>query len=265
MFEVYTEGNKLAASADTFSWFLRKSGTGTTTTRASGNSSPSSARVPNGGISYINKLVAIRIDGGYGAAPLSGDLNNFFFCTDAPIGTGFSYYIYDRLTNAQVSNSGLEVRDASDTLVFSANYRPAKILAMLGTPTGQGYTPSGFYADPTSATFTGKTLAFACLSFAGHNRSGPLGADRCNNIEGIYDGLDYCDNWQGNNDGKLYGAAISGSTVTATPVSFDDVIVDYGPGTKMDIDAARDATEWQIPSKIFVLDVTGVPLGQTFF
>jgi hypothetical protein len=75
-------------------------------------------------------------------------------------------------------------------------------------------------------------------------------------LDGPYDSTGY------QNDAKLYGGYISNSNQTATTatVSLDDVYI--GGGYTGINDPPPD---WQRQLTMFVVDVTGVPIGTTFF
>jgi hypothetical protein len=109
-----------------------------------------------------------------------------------------------------------------------------------------------------SVTHTGKSLAVAQGETGAHLYAGPIDYYLGGTITldpFNYDATGY------QNDAKVYGANVSNSNQTATVdwVSFDDVYIGPQAG---DVYVPPD---FQRQPLIFVCDVTGVPIGTTFF
>lgn len=246
--EVYDEttGAILLLSSSMAGWFCRTSGRGTTVARSGlGNTTTSKAVIPINSMGYSVPLVAISIDSGYAAARGPNAANSDIqYASNAPIGTGFSYYVFDYGPALPARYQGLETFDDSGNRTFSSEFWPLKALANI--------------YSVTSATYSGKTLAIACLSAGGHRIAGEI-QYYMGGIQ-VMPGDDY-DRTGYQNDGKLYGGYISGggNTATFSEVSFDDVFV--GP-TLGDITVP---TDWDIASPVLAIDVTNIPSSTTFF
>lgn len=257
-FQVFAADGSLQATSDLVSYKIRYTGTGTTQSRLTGNTNPSSLVVPYTG-NYANSFVALSLDNGYGAAACGiVDLNGQYekhYISDAPAGTGFRYYVFDMSSAITPTNFGLETFNAAGQLTFSSNHQVMSILDVL--------------SEGGSATHGGRTLAFFQGAFAGHRYAGTVldyGSGGGPSLPEPDDGQPggggdsgYHD-YKEQQDGKLYGGCVTngGQTVSAVQISFDDVLGELG----------NDPTpppDWEIPLTLFVVDVTGIPLGASFF
>lgn len=253
-FEAYDVNGKLQFNDSMFCYFLRKSVSGTTVSTKIGNTDPSSFTIPES--TYLNPLIAVQCTSQ--VAFIGKWSGSYKFSCQGAAGTAFKYYIFDRSNAIPNSAFGIEVYDSTGAITFSSNYRPMQVLTILAYP---GYDS---YASPPASgqtvTYTGKSLACAHVSAAGHSYySDPtywLGGQQVI-PDPDYDATSY------EIDGKRYGAAVSNSnqTVTTGYVSFDDVTIG-GPYLGI-----QDTTGWgwQTPLVTFVVDVTGVPDNTTFF
>jgi hypothetical protein len=250
--EIYAADGTLQANSEMLCWFCRKTGTGTTLVKGLGlgNTTPSKIEVDVTGIT--NPVVAIRMNG-YTVARAGG---YGIFTSDAPVGTSYIYYIFDFSASLPASNDyGLEMFNAAGQRTFNSSYFPMQVLNML---TGSSNT-SIFEA----ATHTGKALAIASSVMGGYRTAGDL---YCYDTGGPTIGGggpgEFCNDLKYQNDHKLYGGALSNSsqTVTTANVSYDDVLVSAGNSNSYFI-----PPNWNIPTKILVIDVTNIPIGVTFY
>lgn len=240
--EIYAADGTLQANSEMICWFCRKTGTGTTVSRVVGNSSPSSLTVDVSGMT--NPIVAIKM-AGYNVAKAGGST----YVTSAPIGTSYTYYIFDYAASlpANAGAYGIEIFNDSGVRVFNSNFFPMQVLNML---TGSA-----------TVTHTGKTLAIANASMGGYAIRGDV---YCYDTGGpeIWDGFSYCSSLRIINDCDLYGGILSNSfqTVDTSGVSFDDVVITVGDSSSYNV-----PPDWDTPSKLLVIDVTNIPVGVTFY
>ena len=250
-FECYDQNGKLQFNDSMFCYFLRKTGSGTTGSTKVGNTDPSSIQLSASG--YTDPIIAIQC-----ASPVAfyGRFsNNYWWACGGAVGTAFNYYVYDRSNAIPASNFGIEVVDANGAITFSSNYRPMQVLSLLND---LDYLALGGYQ---SVTHTGKSLALAQGETGGHRIAGIMQYFAGNQMV-IPNGPDDYDSTGYQNDAKLYGGVISNSNQTAAVdvVSFDDV---YIGGAFTGINTPPP--DWERQLKLFVVDVTGVPIGTTFF
>lgn len=240
--EIYASDGTLQANSEMICWFCRKTGTGTTVSRVVGNSSPSSLTVDVSGMT--NPIVAIKM-AGYNVAKAGGST----YVTSAPIGTSYTYYIFDYAASlpANAGAYGIEIFNDSGVRVFNSNFFPMQVLNML---TGSA-----------TVTHTGKNLAIANASMGGYAIRGDV---YCYDTGGpeIWDGFSYCASLRIINDCDLYGGILSNSfqTVDTSGVSFDDVVITVGDSSSYNV-----PPDWDTPSKLLVIDVTNIPVGVTFY
>jgi hypothetical protein len=246
--EIYASDGTLQANSEMLCWFCRKSGTGTTLVKGLGlgNTTPSRIEVDVTGMT--NPVVAIRMNG-YTVARAGG---YGIFTSDAPVGTSYTYYIFDYSASLPASTGyGLEIFNAAGQRTFNSSYFPMQVLNIL---TGSSNT---FIFE--AASHTGKALAIASSVMGGYRTAGDL---YCYDTGGpsFIDG--YCNDIKYQNDHKLYGGALSNSsqTVVTGNVSFDDVLVSAGNSDNYYV-----PPNWDRPTKILVIDVTNIPIGVTFY
>jgi hypothetical protein len=254
-FECYDQNGKLQFNDSMFCYFLRKTGSGTTGSANVGNTDPSSIQISASG--YTNPIIAIQCSATVAFYGLFG--GNYWWACSGGVGTAFNYFVYDRSSAIPASNFGVEVVDASGVITFSSNYRPMQVVSFLDNMNYSSWMNPG---SSQSVTFGGKSLAVAQGETGGHRYAGPmdyyLGGMQ---VLDPYDPSGY-DSTGYQNDAKLYGGVISNSNQTATTgyVGFDDV---YIGGAYSGIN--NPPPDWQRQLKLFVVDVTGVPIGTTFF
>lgn len=248
--EIYSSSGTLQANSEMLCWFCRKTGTGTTVSRLSGNTPTSSVSVSVSGLGYTHPIIAINMGGGYSVAKAGSEGH---YVSDAPIGTSYTYYIFDYSAALPAETGyGFEAFNASGQKTFSSSYFPMQVLNMLDGNSAVGIS--------NSVTHTGKTLALANASMGGYAIRGDL---YCTDAGlSIWDGFTYCNNLVVLNDCKLYGGVLSNSSQTATTsnVSFDDVTITLGNSDNYVL-----PPDWNTTSKILVIDVTNIPVGQTFY
>jgi hypothetical protein len=241
--EIYASDGTLQANSEMICWFCRKTGTGTTVFRVIGNTPTSTLTVDVTGMT--NPIVAIQMGSGYNVAKAGGST----YVTNAPIGTSYTYYIFDYAASLPANSGayGIEIFNDSGTRVFNSNFFPMQVLDML---TGSA-----------SVTYTGKTLAIANASMGGYAIRGDV---YCYDSGGpaFWDGFSYCASLRIINDCDLYGGVLSNSfqTATTSSVSFDDVVITVGDSSSYTV-----PPDWDTASKLLVIDVTNIPVGVTFY
>lgn len=255
--EIYDQNGKLQFNGDMLTFTLRLTGTAYVEARKVGNTSPNSVMIP-ATETYANSMVALAGGNGYPAAYAGrwgGTNQRIYGVGTAPVGTPFQYYIFERSNTIPATNFGLEVRNAGNEITFSTNQRVMRVLDLIG-----GVVVNGEQAS----TWGGRQLAMAQGNFALHRIAGNLtyygggggGPIIIRDPDNPEPGGRY--GWR--NDGKLYGGFITngGQTVQTRMVTFDDVQV--GPTTD-----STQPPDIYIPLSMFVVDVTGIPIGVQFY
>jgi len=253
--EIYDQNGKLQINQSMLIYVLRVSGTSYVEARKVGNTSPNSLLVPTTN-TYTNALVALGGGEGYAAAyagSWAGNGQRIYAVGNCPVGTPFNYYVFERSNTYPATNFGVEIRkEDTNEIIFSTSQRVMRVTDLIG-----GVVHSGEQA----VTYGGKQLAFCQGNFAGHRIAGgvqyfgggggPIIRDEDNPPPGN------TKRW--NNNGKLYGGLIldGGQTVRTREVTYDDVTV--GPTTQDPPD------DWYQALSLFVVDVTGIPVGQQFY
>ncbi|WP_156359170.1 hypothetical protein [Sphingomonas sp. Leaf242] len=250
--DIYDASGRLQVSTNMLGMVCRRTGTGATITRQGGNTSPSSLLVDVSGCSY--PVVAIKIDNYVAAlAGKSGNSTTNHWICSAPVGTGFTYYIFDWTTSLP-NSGGMERRfDANGRCTFNSDYFPMFTTRMFG---GVGQT---------MAT-NGRVFATAQGTMAGHSRRGEALCYQSGGPQLDPDGggLQNCRDIRYRNDGKLYGGGVrpGDGTVGMYQVSWDDVQVSAGNYTNY---SQNDVRGWECPGTVMAVDVTNIPVGATFF
>jgi len=251
-FEVYDQNSKLQITSGLLTYALRLSGTTFVEARKVGNTSPNSLSVPTTN-TYVQCLVALGGGNGFAAAYAGrrGDNNQRIYATNAPVGTAFDYFIFERSNVIPAINNGLEVRNQAQEVIFSSAQRVMQIVNLIGGVVNNG---------EQAVTYPGRRLAFCQGNFALHRISGPLQADNGGGPIIIDDNPPAGTKYRWQNDGKVYGGFVtnSGQTVQTRMISWDDVTA--GPTTN-----PTQPPDYHIPLSLFVVDVTGVPVGVQFF
>ena len=256
--EIYDQNGRLQVSAGMLGMVCRRTGTGTSRSRITGNTAPSSLEVDVAGMS--RPVVAIRMDG-YAAALAgrsypsgSSSATNVAFACSAPVGTAFTYWVFD-WTQALPANNGLfQLFTQDGRCTFSSAFWPMKMVGVIAMPDGGQF-------DGTA----GMIYAGACSAMGGHSHAqGVYCADGNSGPTLPGDGeLENCKNIRGNIDGKLYGSRSlnNGQSVQGANVSYDDVTGGFGDYASYQ----NYGDGWEVPNGILIVDVTGIPIGQTFF
>ena len=234
-FQVYDDQNNLQADDTLLLYYVRRTGT----VQVSSGVGQANGIVLNLGSTYQSALIAFSGGNGYF---VGYDLNGawsagvFRFLTNAPFGTTFSYYVLelsDKIPPLASGQYGLEVYDDAGRVTFTSSQQLAPTLNLVG---------SNF--PNANAFYPGRTLGIAPLSFAGHNRY----ADPDSGDPSLY----YHD----------YAAAGGGISADGTSAIYGDINIE-----NQEIGGSRppDTNQFEIDSSFFVLDLSHVPVGQTFF
>ena len=250
--ELYAADGTLQADCNLLGYFCRKSGSGTVTSTASapltyGNTVPATITVPISGMGYTYPIVAISCPGYQVARGMNAYGGDYRYATDAPVGTAFTYYVFEYSAALPASSYGIELYNVSGQRTFSSNYHPLQVLNIL--------TSGG-------ATHTGKTLAVGLPQVGGFRTAGGVdyyGGSFPTWIP-VLDGDPYtATGYQ--NDADLYGGAVNAAKdqVTFGSVSFDDVY--FGP-VAGDISVSPN---FDYVCPVLVVDVTNIPADTTFF
>ena len=257
--EIYDTNGKLQFNGDILTYTLRLTGTTYVEARKIGNTCPTAFPIPTSQ-TYTEALIAVSGGNGFSAA-YGGtwfDTKARVYGTNgAPVGTPFNYYIFERSDKVPASNFGLEVRNANGQITFSTNQRVMRCQDMLSGVVRQG---------AQSFTSPGRQLAFCQAAWAGHRisglkqtyRGGQLVIEDGGGEPGLGEGNEYTYAWD--NDGNIYGGYVTngGQTVTTSEVSWDDVRIGPQPDSEQPPD-------FYTPLNLFVIDVTGIPIGVQFY
>lgn len=183
-------------------------------------------RVPVPG-SWLITIVAFQTSG-YVVGYQGRDRGNNYslFTSNAPAGTAMNYYVFDLSTNIPPSNSGFQTRTLANEVIFSSRYR---VMDML---------------DAGPGIWSGRSVAVGLPTGGGVNQHTDINPD-----SGGYTYHHYF---------AVYGGSAGGDTVSAGAVVIQDGYV-FSPNYP---DGAPD---YDRPAPILAIDVTGVPIGQTFF
>lgn len=232
-FYVYDDQGNLQADDTMMLYYVRKTGTATTVV---GIGLSTDLIIPTGG-AYPNALYGFSGPAGYKVA---WDLNGAYsggnqrFISNAPAGITFNYYIIDISGNITPAPSGAYVCEAYDEL-GRVTFTDQQWVA----PTCNIIASGGDWVS-----YPGRTLAGVPLAFGGHNRYGdPMGGE-----PGWY--------WH---DYAAYGVGMdAGNTIMQS----GDIIIE-----QQDVFGSRppDSNQFERPNNFFVMDVTGIPIGQTFY
>lgn len=246
--EIFDASGVLQANCELLSYFCRRSGTGTTVSAAGiGNTVPSKGVIPVAGAGYSYPLIAVRCPGYTVARVSNGSGSDMTFACSAPVGTSFTYYIFDYSPAIPASSFGIELYNSAGQRTFSSNYFPLQALSVVRSVGG-------------SVTYAGKSLAIGLCETGGYRQfpgydyySG--GFPIVSGGFGDYDSTGY------RNDAKLYGAAITNSNQTLNygTVSFDDVYIGPTPGD------AYVPPDWSYVCPVLAVDVTNIPVPANFF
>lgn len=247
--DIFDASGRLQVSISMLGMVCRKTGNGTAQTKI-GNTNISSLLVDVTGCTF--PIVAIKIDN-YSAA-LAGKANGSnHWVSNAPVGTGFTYYIYDWSPALPNTNAMVRLWDEQGRMTFNSDFFP---MAATNLFTGVGQT----------ASTNGRIFATAQGQMGGHSRRGEA---YCNDgggpqLDPSGEGLRTCRDIRYKNDGKLYGGGVrpQDGTVGMYAVSWDDVQVSAGNYTNY---SQNDARGWEAPVTVMAVDVTNIPVGQTFF
>jgi hypothetical protein len=256
--ETYDESTgRLQVSANMLGFVCRKSGTGTTVARQGGNTNPSSFTVDTTGFTY--PIIAIKTDGFASALyGIRAGNNDAYFACSGEIGSPFTYYIFEWTPSLPANSALFQLYTTGNQCAFSSGYWPLKV------PKGIAMSEAG----GGTYTMNGRSLAYACSSVGGHSRAPnnycyTPGQNPVADPDGT--GLESCRGTiRGRINGKVYGGSVlnNGTTVNGAYVSVDDVVGDFGTYAEY---RAGYGDGWAMPNTVMVVDVTGIPVGATFF
>lgn len=244
--EVYDSSGILQVSAEMLSHFCKKTGSGTTVANTAGGNAASMATIaiPAG---TDKPILAISCGSTMAYAGLFGG-NAYFWCNGA-VGTGFSYYLYDTLEGVATAHVGLELYDTAGNITFSSNYRPIKILGL----------------NPGVTNYAGKAIAAALPAWSSFEFVGPL---MCWDTGVAVPWSDpessgACGDLRYNHKITVRGAFIDngGSRINPSNITYENVTVNAGDSTSYTYPAAA----WDHQTMLMAVDVTGIPVGSTFF
>ncbi|KTF70689.1 hypothetical protein ACNFJ7_02260 [Sphingomonas sp. HT-1] len=251
-FETFEPSGKLQISSEMLIYVLRLSGTTFVENFQVGNTCPTSFAVP-GSQTYPNALIALSGGGGHAAAiaGVYGAASTRRYGTTAPVGTPFNYYLFERSNTYPPTNFGIEVLKQTGEIVFSTSQRVMRVLQVLETED----------VGSVAANFPGRQLAWCQGAWAGHRIAGPLIENSGGPVivdPGAPGEGDAQYTW--NNDGKIYGGYLAngGATVGTQQISFDDVTIGPTPDP-------TQPPDYILPLKLFIVDVTGLPVGVQFY
>lgn len=234
-FQVFDNQGNLQADDTLLLYYVRKTGT----VQVSAGFGQANGVVLNLGSAYETALIAFAGSNGHlVGCNLNGGWSPgiFRYLTDAPFGTTFNYYaleLSDKIPPLASGQYGLEVYDDAGRVTFTSSQILAPALNIIGSnfPNANAYYP-------------GRTLAVAPLNFAGHNR--------------------YGDPDSGDTQSYYHDFAAAGGGVSADGLSaiHGDINIE-----NQEIVGVRppDTNQFEIDSSFFVLDLSHVPIGQTFF
>lgn len=262
-FEVYDELGKLQVGSEFFSHYLASQGTGLSTTKTFGNTTPSQIQitVPAG---VTRPIIAIVCGNNRLAGIWVVNGNVHTYACSGPVNTPYTYYVFSS-TLGQVAVGGpLELFNAAGELTYSSNRKPMRIMALSGEWGAAGFpeytnpydpTVYGYSGSSTLGPYTGKTLAFAQTHFGGHGIvnsyqlyiNGVLSIDPNPGFPNENETRE----WRAQNNGKIYGASIANNTLTAGEISFDDVEFLAGNGQEPD-----PQKNWANSTQFLAIDVT---------
>lgn len=240
--EIYDSAGILQASADMLSHFCKKTGSGTTVANTAGGNAASMATIalPAG---MDKPICAVSCASTMAFAGLfSGNL--YFWCAGA-IGTAFNYYLYDTLEGVATANFGLELYDAAGNITFSSSYRPIEILGL----------------NPGVTNYAGRTVAAALPAWSNTEVNGPL---QCwdGGVAAPWDGVSFCGDLRYQHTINVRGAFIDngGSRINPASIQYENVQISAGSSSSYTYPATVAHLQM-----LMAVDVTGIPIGSTFF
>jgi hypothetical protein len=247
--EIYAPDNSLLASSDLLTHFCRKTGTGTSVANTAGGAAASMVSVPIGALGYAKPLVAVSCASTLAFAGTSS--GNFIYWCSGPVGTAFTYYVFDTADQLATAHVGLETyaADGSGKITFSAAHHP---LLVLGVNAG-------------TVTYTGKTMAAGLWTYGGFEIIGGL---ECWDGGSAFPWTDPetsgpCNDLRYRRRVNVRGAAIDtgGTRVATGSLLYEDVRVNAGTSSSY----TQPPTALDTQGMIAAVDVTGIAVPATYF
>lgn len=242
--ETYDAAGKVLFSSDVLTWALRRTGSGTSGAPDAGNTLASTITIPIDIRTYSRPMIGFQCSayvGFLGPNPTNG--NPRYACSAN--GVAYNWFLFDWAADIPNLGYGFETFTSSGQRAYSSAQRALQPLAILGSP----------------VTFTGKSLAVVIPSWGGHETWPPDGTCYDNTPAEAWERGMSCSNLVIAQDSKIYGARTTNSNQSA----------DAGQISYSDINISTSSAGWnahndfEVSVPIFVADVTGVPIGSTFF
>jgi hypothetical protein len=245
--EIYNSSGILMASAEMLTHYCRKTGTGTTVSNTAGGEAASMATIPIPA-GFTKPIIAVSCGVTMSFAGIFSG-NAYYWCSGA-IGTGFTYYIFDTSDALASAGFGMEIYNGSGQITFSSN--AAYPMLILGINMG-------------TTEYTGKTIAAGLPAWSSFEFIGPL---TCWDTGSAIPWSDpetsgACGDLRYNHRVTVRGAFIDngGDRINPSSLEYEFVQVSAGDSTNYTYPAAGN----DHPQVLFAVDVTGIPIGQTFF
>lgn len=252
MLRTYDDAGRVQLDPELFTYVSTGTGTITTVAETGSGTNASDAQLVLSG--NVSPLIALAGGSGYKLAMLRRYFNGtntiYYFISDAPVGTTFSYYLFKKADQLSASGSLMTLYDASGAVTFASNH-PWMICNQIVTYSSK-HTAAGSAPAPTAVAATGRTLAVVPLAAGGYNtRSGFASA-----LNG--QGPNQPGNWAVPVMVAQYGCGAGGDTASIGFVEWQAVDVTVYAATRAAAHAAVDAGSYTIPASFFVIDVTHI-------
>lgn len=242
--EVYDAGGVLQASADLLTHFCRQSGTGVSVANTAGGNATSMIVVSVSGFS--KPIVAISCASMVSFAGKFGS-SYYYWCDDA-IGTAFTYYIFDAgvLPDAHI---GLQLYNSSGDITFSSEYYPLQIIEF----------------NPGTTTYSGKKVSAGLFTYGGFEIIGPLMCWQTGHAVPWTDveTSGSCSDLRYTRRVNVRGALIdtADQRISTGNLQYENVTINAGDSSSY----TYPDTTLDVQTVIAAIDVTLIPIGETFF
>jgi hypothetical protein len=196
---------------------------------------------------FVRPLVAVSCASTVAFAGKSG--TNFIYWCNGAVGTAFNYYIYDTSDELPASFAGMEAYNTLGEITFSSNFRPISVLGL----------------NAGTTTYAGRTIAAGLFTWGGFEFIGGLecwdGGSAAPWSDPESSGA--CDDLRYRRRVNVRGALIDtgGTRIVPGGIVYEDVRVSAGDSTDYD----EPPGGLDMSSIVAAVDVTGIPIGSTFF